>query len=296
VMNRKNAGNPGTPGKSWPIRALALAVTLSLAAVSGADAVETPDLASFVEQPAELSAWAYAYQADLKVQDKPGAWFVSRRLERLDRVYRPVDLLLARVRVQDNVEKRSMLPAPSGDLQSALLWEGRVQLDRVELQWPKNASTAPPQESVEVRVYPAPFGWFGWQADQRVTVLPAISQDGSTWIYQAARAGESIPTTACLPPKEVGLAWGGTAAGNSNEVDMVAVFVQPPGRAKKENSNERAKCPVPQIRAYGPEHWKRMDVEIEWGFKEGAQKATTTAGSKGSSVWWARWRLCQAMR
>ena len=43
-----------------------------------------------------------------------------------------------------------------------------MQLDRLELQWPKNG--APPQASVEVRVYPSPFGWFGWQRDQQVTV------------------------------------------------------------------------------------------------------------------------------
>ena len=36
---------------------------------------------------------------------------------------------------------------------------------------------------------------------------------------------------------------------------------------------EEAKCGVPQILAYGPEVWKRMDVEIEWGFKAGMQKA-----------------------
>ena len=159
-----------------------------------------------------------------------------------------------------------------GDLRSALLWEGRVLLNRVELHWPNRGPAAPPQESVEVRVYPGPFGWFGWQADQRVTIPPAISQDGSTWVYQAAHAGEPLPTTACLPPKEVGIAWGGVA-GSPHEVDMVAVFVRPHEQAKKEDANERAKCPVPQIRAYGPERWNHMDVEIEWGFKEGSQKA-----------------------
>ena len=30
-----------------------------------------------------------------------------------------------------------MLPAPSGVLKSALLWEGRMHLNRLELHWPK---------------------------------------------------------------------------------------------------------------------------------------------------------------
>ena len=111
MMNRKNAGNQWTPRRSSPRRALAIAVALSLAAVPGAAAVEPTDLASLVAQPAELSAWAYAYRADPKVQDKPEAWFISRRLERLDRVYRPVSLLLTQDNAQDNAGNRSLLPA-----------------------------------------------------------------------------------------------------------------------------------------------------------------------------------------
>jgi hypothetical protein len=213
-------------------------------------------------QPAELSAWAYAYRADLAVQAKPEAYFVLRRLERLARVYRPVSLLLSQGSARKPgpapkpeggwallprkavAERGELLPAPKGVLQSALLWEGRMQLNRLELRWPKNGA-APPPERVEVRVYPSPYGWFGWQWDEPVTVQPEISEDGFSWTYK----------------------------GDWSEVDMVAAFVQPAGEAHKEGAKGPAPTPVPQIRAYGPERWKRMDVEIEWAFKPGTREA-----------------------
>jgi hypothetical protein len=232
----------------------AIGVLLSLGIVRGVSAEEKPNLDKLVGQPAELSAWAYAYRADRNVQEQPEACFVLRRLERLDRAYRPVSLLLSQgnektgipwpkletdwqlLPKQDVWERGKMLLAPSGVLKSALLWEGRMHLNRLELHWPTKDRPAPPPQSVELRVYPSWYGWFGWQSDERVTVKPEVSKDGSTWVYK----------------------------GDWNGVDMVAAFVQPA---------EEAKCGVPTIRAYGPEVWKRMDVEIEWGFKAGTQKA-----------------------
>ena len=267
-MNNKNGGNK-VKAKSQRMKQVCAIgmMMLSLGIVSSTRAEEKPDLDKLVGQSAELSAWAYTYRADLKVQEKPEAYFVLRRLERLDRVYRPVSLMS----LPDNFRKPPLLPAPSGVLQSALLWEGRVQLDRVELHWPKNGPPPPPQGSVEVRVYPSPYGWFGWQWDQQVAGKPKISEDGFTWVYQTI--GKPTP-----PPGPYGLQQG---LGNWNEVDMVAVFVQPSGEAKKDDAKGRAKCAVPQIRAYGPEKWKRMDVEIEWGFKEGTQNADFDGRAEG---------------
>ena len=233
-----------------PIRAVVAVLWLGAALGLCAQPRQDPD--KLVGRPAELSAWAYAYRADLKVQEKPEAAFILRRLERLDRAYRPVSLLLSQGNAKKGVpwpkqesdwqllpkkavwERGELLPAADGVLKSALLWEGRMHLNRVELHWPKG-EPAPPLQSVEVRVYPSPYGWFGWQSDQQVTVKPEISEDGSTWIYK----------------------------GDWDGVDMVAVFVQPAEKPRL----------VPQIRAYGPETWKRMDVEIEWGFKAGTQQA-----------------------
>ena len=268
-----NGGNKAKMMNLWGKWIWTIAVVFSLGFVSGivpaARAEEKLDLDKLVGKPAELSAWAYAYRADLKVQDKPEAYFVPRRLERLNRVYRPVSLMLS----QDNPENSRLAPPPRGILQSALLWEGRMLLNRVELRWPKDGPAPPSPASVEVRLYPTPFGWFGWQADRPVTAKPQISQDGLTWVYQVAQGGKSIPTEEYLPPKAVGILYGGNELGrNPDEVDMVAVFIQPPGEAKKDTTKEPVKCAVPQILAYGPENWKKIDVELEWGFKEGTQK------------------------
>jgi hypothetical protein len=231
-----------------------MGLLLSLGIVPGVVAAEKPDVAKLVGQPAEVSAWGYAYRADLSVQEKPEACFILRRLERLDRAYRPVNLLLSQgnektgipwpkldsdwqlLSKKDVWEHGRMLPAASGILKSALLWEGRMHFNRLELHWPTKGQAAPLPQSVELRVYPSWYGWFGWQSDERVTVKPEISADGSTWVYKGDWTG----------------------------VDMVAAFVQPA---------DEAKCGVPQILAYGPEVWKRMDVEIEWGFKPGTQAA-----------------------
>jgi hypothetical protein len=231
----------------------AIGWTLSLGIMMASASAETTPPDKTVGQPAELSAWAYAYRADRSVQEKPEAGFVLRRLERLDQAYRPVSLLLS----QGNPKKGApwpkreddwqllpkkqvwecgeLLPAPMGVLKSALLWEGRMHLHRLVIQWPKNEAPPLPQ-NVEVRVYPSPYGWFGWQSDQQVSVKPEISDSGLTWVYK----------------------------GDWDGVDMVAVFVQPGGEAGRA---------VPQILAYGPEVWQRMDVEIEWGFKDGTQGA-----------------------
>ena len=261
----------------WMTRlwAIGLVCSLGFIADAGADS-QAPD--ELVGQPAELSAWAYAYRANLPVQDKPEACFVLRRLDRLDRVYRPVNLLIS----QNDPQNRTLPPAPRGVLQSALLWEGRVLINRLELQWPKEGPKPPSPENVEVRVYPSPFGWFGWQADRPVTAKPQISQDGLTWVYQAPEAGKLIPTEENLLPKNIGIAWGGGELGrNPDEVDMVAVFIRPPGDVKKDDKKEPVQYAVPQIRAYGPENWKRMDVELEWGFKEGTQKADFSGRVEG---------------
>ena len=211
-----------TVGGSFQIRAVAM--MFWWIAAPGIGAEEQPGLDSLVGQPAELSVWAYTYRADREVQEKPEACLVLRRLERLDQTYRPVSLWLSQVSEKARARKPPypgllshkdvgelgpMLPPPDGVLQSALLWEGRMQLDRLELQWPKNG--APPQASVEVRVYPSPFGWFGWQRDQQVTGTPDISADGSTWVYRGD--------------------WSG--------VDMVAVFAKASENEDRRTANPR---------------------------------------------------------
>jgi len=52
-----------------------------------------------------------------------------------------------------------------GALRSALLWEGRLHLNRLELFWPKGEPAPPPQD-VEVRVYGSvrPGFWAAYSA------------------------------------------------------------------------------------------------------------------------------------
>ena len=112
--------------------------------------------------------------------------------------YRPVSVLLT----QGESKKGEPWPPQSGDWQlfsrqsvsnrtlvrserhtAIRLAVGRERhpLTRLEIHWPKTAPKA--RQSVELRVYPTPYGWFGWQSDQRVTTAPEISVDGSTWTY-----------------------------------------------------------------------------------------------------------------
>ena len=41
-----------------------------------------------VEQPVDIAPWSYAWRADRAVQEKPEAYFIPRRLERRNKVYR----------------------------------------------------------------------------------------------------------------------------------------------------------------------------------------------------------------
>jgi hypothetical protein len=109
-------------GHPWIRQICAIGMTLWFGAAPGIAAEDTPDPDKLAGQPAELSAWAYAYRADRKVQEKPEAYFVLRRLERLDRVYRPVSLLIS----QGNPKKGGAVGKPEGDWQllaKKVVWE-----------------------------------------------------------------------------------------------------------------------------------------------------------------------------
>ena len=76
----------------FPTAMLILAIVLGIGLSATA---AQPDRDKLAGQPAELSAWAYAYRADREVQDSPEAYLVLRRLARLDHAYRPLSLLLS---------------------------------------------------------------------------------------------------------------------------------------------------------------------------------------------------------
>ena len=64
---------------------LAMLIVLGMALAS-----QAAELEKFVGQPVDLSPWAYAWRADRAVQEKPEAYFIPRRLKRLDEVYRTI--------------------------------------------------------------------------------------------------------------------------------------------------------------------------------------------------------------
>jgi hypothetical protein len=221
-----------------------------------ADVVNVVALDQMAGQPVDISSWTHAWRADRAVQEEPEAYFIPRRLERLDTVYRtafdalPGQDLKSLYYDQPDLLK-PLLPKPKGALLTGLLWTGGVADCRVELSWPADAGPIPAPEAVEVRVYPTSWGWFGWTVD-RVLSNPEISANGRTWTYKIE------------PGLQMDYAY-------SRHVDaateMVAVFC--------ESSPCPATSAIPEIHVTSPRlgHWKRMDVEIEWGFQPGMEKA-----------------------
>lgn len=227
-------------------------------------ATSITELDNLVGRPVEISPWAYIWRADREVQEKPEAYFIPRRLERMDKVYRTLfhempeqDRKSIYYKMPELLEP--LLPSPQGELLTGMLWTGRVAGYQVELQWPSDLPRIPSEEDVEVRVFPTGFGWFGWSKDQ-ILDKPTISADGRTWTYH------SPDTKTPVHEYKDGADW--YASGSATE--MVAVF------CKKENTQnqEEIKPAVPSIRLTSPSIgvWERMEVEIEWGFQEGTEQ------------------------
>ena len=57
---------------------------------SGSPAKPMPvaELDKLAGQPVDIAPWTYAWRADRAVQEKPEAYFIPRRLDRIDKVYR----------------------------------------------------------------------------------------------------------------------------------------------------------------------------------------------------------------
>ncbi len=206
----------------------------------------------------DISPWAYLWRADREVQDKPEAYFIPRRLERQDKVYRTLFYTLPekdRKSIYDFYVAPELLapllPRPKGALLAGLLWTGRIEGYRVELQWPEGVREIPSPESVEVRSFPTNFGWFGWSKDE-VLSGPQVSADGRNWTYQRS-SSEAIPAFTRIE--------GGFLFRSGSATEMIAVFC--------DRNWAGAKPVVPTISVTGPSlgAWRRLDVEIEWGFQ-----------------------------
>jgi hypothetical protein len=243
-----------------------MAAVLALVGIRAACAVGSPGLAlaaentelvKLVGQPVDIAPWAYAWRADLAIQKKPEAYFIPRRLERMDKVYRTAFAALP----QDQLKSlyynmpdllKPLLPPPRGRLQAGLLWTGGISKYQVELRWPAGLQEIPSPDTVEVRVYPTSFGWFGWTVDKMLS-NPVVSADRRIWTYPSD------------PAAKMDSAY---SARVDAATEMVAVFY--------EEGKNQAGIPhfVPTIRVTGPSvgEWKRMDLEVEWGFQAGTEQ------------------------
>jgi hypothetical protein len=239
-----------------------LAAVLALAGMGTAWAVEAPGFATAAElaqgegQPVDLAPWAYAWHAGRPVQTPPEAYFIPHRLARLDSVYRTAYAALPQDQLKSIYYQmpdllQPLLAAPKGRLLAGLLWTGGLAKYQVTLQWPADLPQVPSPESVEVRIYPTSFGWFGWTVD-KVLGQPTVSADGRTWTYA------SDPTAKMDSAYSVRV---------DAATEMIAVF-----RAEGW-SREGQPAAVPKLRVTGPDlgAWKRMEVEVEWGFEPGTE-------------------------
>lgn len=223
-----------------------MAVILSIVSVFAASICSAngkPDLA--VEgQPVDISPWTYVWRADRSVQKVPEAYFIPRRLDRIDRVYRtayhemsPEELKSIYYDMPDLL--KPLPPAPKGKLLTGMLWIGGLNDYQLQLYWPKN-KPIPSQESIEVRSYPTSFGWFGWTVD-RILSNPGISADGLVWTYKSDPSDMMDSAYSVRVPART---------------EMIAVFSKHDG------------VPVPEISITGNDvgKWSHIDIEMEWGF------------------------------
>ena len=236
---------------------LGLAAIWAACTIGCAGATETAQLDKLAGQPVDISPWAYAWRADRTVQEKPEAYFIPRRLQRIDNVYRTaldqMGLDQLKSKHYDMPDLITPLPPrPKGRLLAGVLWAVRLGDYRVELCWPAGQNIPSP-EAVEVRVYPTAFGWFGWCNDE-ILDKPEISADRRIWTYNH-RVTTEIPAVM------------GRTHRRGSATEMVAVF------GEDEAKLYGCKFPVPGIRVITPTvgTWKRMDVEIEWCFQAGSE-------------------------
>jgi hypothetical protein len=255
----------------------AVLVALGLALMASAAEPPKPatpsDLDKLVGQPADLSPWAYAWRADRQVQEKAEAYFIPRRLANLERIYRKADTEPT-IHIQKGKDQwvkldgvfwfvvnneGPMTPPPKGVLHAGLLWETHVLWNRIELHWPKDKGPVPNPDAVEVRFHPN-AAWFGVEWD-RVAGKPEVSADGLIWTYSVKTA---------VVPKDLRSRGPGLLPAG-----MVVVYVDPQGAPAS------GRYAVPEIRVVGLKDWKRMDIEIEWGFQAGTEKSDYSGRIEG---------------
>ena len=218
------------------------------------------DLDKLAGQPVDIAPWAYAWRADRAVQEKPEAYFIPRRLDRIDKVYRTAYAALSPDRLKSIAYAnqpdllKPLLPKPTGptaggialDGQSAGLQGGASVAGRAFSRYPIARCHRSPRLShvvglvwVDRRSDSEESGDFGGPAHVDVQERYSAKMDFSY----------------------------------NNQIDaateMVAVFYD---KAKAPGGRRCRRADHPRDRSES-RHWKRMDVEIEWGFQPGTEKS-----------------------
>jgi hypothetical protein len=222
---------------------------------------QKPELDKLAGKPVDISKWAYPWRADLDVQKTPESYFIPRRLERMDKVYRTAIKELPEQELKSIYYEmpellEPLLPKPEGSLLAGLLWTGGLSDYQIELHWP-GQQAIPPEHEIEVRVFPSAYGWFGWSKD-RILKQPEISADNQTWTYKNDNVNEQVRA----------LENGKWIYRSGSQTELVAVFY------KGTNTKPKTKPIVPEIRVFSPEVgvWEKTDIEIEWNFLTGTDK------------------------
>jgi len=126
---------------------------------------------------------------------------------------------------------------------ASLLWEEIRPVQTLELTWPASAKRRPSPETLKVAALlnqGASSSWWNNLNAVDLDVKPTVSNDGRTYSYTIGQ----------------------------NTCGLVVSVI---------GEKDAAQYGVPQIRVLVPDSWKKMDVEIEWGF-DGATAAKDYTG------------------
>jgi hypothetical protein len=127
-----------------------------------------------------------------------------------------------------------------------LLWEEPRPVRKVVLSWPAAAKAVPKPEQIVLRWFPEGASSSWWCRAGEGTKLheadkPAVSADGRVLTYTL------------------------DALANDKALDNLIVAV-------KDGVGAAGSFDVPTVQVLVPQTWKPMDLIIEWGFQEGAEK------------------------
>lgn len=194
--------------------------------------------------PVDISPWINVWRSDVKVQSKPESYFLPRVLDRVNNVYRRIYHEHSyKERKSYYYNQKDLLmeypQKPEGKLLTGALWVGGLNDFSLQLKWPKNASI-PAADSIDVRIYPTSYGWFGWTVE-RLLGKPSVSSDNRVWTYKSDPSEKMDAEYSMQVPAAT---------------EVIAVYC---------NKDD---VPVPEISITSPEvgNWNSMDIEIEWGF------------------------------